>query len=100
MKDTQIKYQIYLGLNNKNKKEQLNTFNEVTNLTISLLDYATFQTAKRLYNKEVKNCIIITRISNDIEEELIKAFCNTLKFAFNQESVSYTKEDVQEVAFC
>lgn len=100
MKDTQIKYQIYLELNNKNKKKRLNTFDEVTNLTMSLLDYATFQTAKRLCNKEVKNCIIITRISNETKEELIKAFCNTLKFAFNQESVLYTKEDIQEVAFC
>lgn len=100
MKDTQVKYQIYLDLNNKNKKEQLNIFNEVTSLTMSLLDYATFQTAKRLYNKEFGNCIIITKIGNDIEEELIKAFCNTLKLAFNQESVLYIKEDVREVIFC
>lgn len=100
MKDTQIKYQIYLSLNDKDKKEQLSILDEVTNLTMSLLNYATFQTAKRLYNKELKNCIIITRISDESEQELIKAFCNTLKFAFNQESVSYTKEDIQEVAFC
>lgn len=100
MKDAQIKYQIYLELNNKNKKEQLSILNEATNLTMSLLNYATFQTAKRLCNKEVKNCIIITRISNESDNELIKAFCNTLKFVFNQESISYTKENIQEVTFC
>jgi len=100
MKNEQIKYTIYLGLNDKDKHEQLYTFDEVTNLTMSLLDYATFQMGKGLYKKELENCIIITRISNDTEEELIKAFCNTLKFAFNQESVLYTKEDIKEVIYC
>lgn len=100
MKDAQIKYQIYLGLNDKDKHKQIHTLDEVTNLTMSLLDYATFQIGKGLYKKELENCIIITRISNESEQELIKAFCNTLKFAFNQESVLYTKEDIQEVAFC
>lgn len=100
MKNEKNKYTIYLGLNDKDRRKQLHTFDEVTNLAMKLLDYATFQKGKRLYKKELENCIIITRISNDSEEEIIKAFCNTLKFAFNQESVLYTKESIEKVSFC
>lgn len=100
MKDMQIKYQIFLGLNDKDKKVQLHTFDEVVNLTMSLLDYATFQKGKGLYKKDFKNCIIITKIGNESDEEIIKAFCNTLKLVFNQELVLYTKEDIKKVVFC
>lgn len=93
------KFTLYLGLNDKDSKQQeiatVEAYKIVSNLISADFDGGTIFEAKGIYKHE--DGIIVTETTLRIEllfaeREQIKTLCATLKKLFNQESIAVQEE--------
>lgn len=98
-----MKYQLYLGLNDKDTKLQridtIEAYKMVENILLNndITGYTIYQ-ARRVFKHEngtitQENTLIIEMIF--VDEELVDELIQTLKTVFNQESIMKTKQDMQ-----
>ena len=96
-----IKFDLFIGLNDKDKKRQLRTLKEckevINNVLIdNNIDYYTLIDCNGCYMKEVEktiDCMII--VNDELEKtttEKIKKSINELKKQLNQDSIMLKKE--------
>ena len=98
-----MKYQLYLGLNDKDTKLQkidtIEAYKMVENILLNndITGYTIYQ-ARGVFKHEngtitQENTLIIEMIF--VDEELVDELIQTLKTIFNQESIMKTKQDMQ-----
>lgn len=98
-----MKYQLYLGLNDKDTKLQridtIEAYKMVENILLNndITGYTIYQ-ARGVFKHEngaitQENTLIIEMIF--VEEELVDELIQILKTVFNQESIMKTKQDMQ-----
>lgn len=90
-----VKFTIYLGLNDKDTKTQL----EAYQITSHFVEGATFIDATGLWRGDLENTLVIEVLLNNDEycHDLINKLCNRLKEAYNQECVMFTAQSLSMV---
>lgn len=95
------KFTLYLGLNDKDTKvQQISTveaYKIVSNLISRDFEGGTIFEAQGIYKHEDGTIVTETTLRIEIlfaEKPAILALCNTLKQAFNQESIAVQEENI------
>lgn len=95
------KYTLYMGLNDKDSKQQqvstLDAYKMVNNLVCRMFDGGTISEAQGIYKHEDGTVVVETTLRIELlfaEEESVKELVATLKSVFNQESIAVQKEVV------
>lgn len=93
------KFTLYLGLNDKDTKQQeiatVEAYKIVSNLISSDFDGGTIFEAKGIYKHENGEIVTETTLRIELlftEAVKVKALCDTLKKLFNQESIAVQEE--------
>lgn len=93
------KFTLYLGLNDKDSKQQeiatVEAYKIVSNLISSDFDGGTIFEAKGIYKHEDGQIVTETTLRIELlftEAIKVKALCDTLKKLFNQESIAVQEE--------
>lgn len=93
------KFTLYLGLNDKDTKQQeiatVEAYKIVSNLISSDFDGGTIFEAKGIYKHEDGQIVTETTLRIELlftEAIKVKALCETLKKLFNQESIAVQEE--------
>lgn len=93
------KFTLYLGLNDKDSKQQeiatVEAYKIVSNLISSDFDGGTIFEAKGIYKHENGEIVTETTLRIELlftEAVKVKALCETLKKLFNQESIAVQEE--------
>lgn len=93
------KFTLYLGLNDKDTKQQeiatVEAYKIVSNLISSDFDGGTIFEAKGIYKHEDGQIVTETTLRIELlftEAIKVKALCDTLKKLFNQESIAVQEE--------
>lgn len=93
------KFTLYLGLNDKDSKQQeiatVEAYKIVSNLISSDFDGGTIFEAKGIYKHEDGQIVTETTLRIELlftEAVKVKALCDTLKKLFNQESIAVQEE--------
>lgn len=93
------KFTLYLGLNDKDSKQQeiatVEAYKIVSNLISSDFDGGTIFEAKGIYKHEDGQIVTETTLRIELlftEAIKVKALCETLKKLFNQESIAVQEE--------
>lgn len=93
------KFTLYLGLNDKDTKQQeiatVEAYKIVSNLISSDFDGGTIFEAKGIYKHEDGQIVTETTLRIELlftEAVKVKALCDTLKKLFNQESIAVQEE--------
>jgi len=93
------KFTLYLGLNDKDSKQQeiatVEAYKIVSNLISSDFDGGTIFEAKGIYKHENGEIVTETTLRIELlftEAIKVKALCDTLKKLFNQESIAVQEE--------
>lgn len=93
------KFTLYLGLNDKDSKQQeiatVEAYKIVSNLISSDFDGGTIFEAKGIYKHEDGQIVTETTLRIELlftEAVKVKALCETLKKLFNQESIAVQEE--------
>ena len=95
------KFTLYLGLNDKDSKQQeistIEAYKVVSNLISKDFDGGTIFEAKGIYKHEDGTIITETTLRIELlfaEQIKVKELCNTLKAIFNQESIAVQEEAI------
>ena len=95
------KYTLYLGLNDKDSKQQeistIEAYKVVSNLISKDFDGGTIFEAKGIYKHDDGTIVTETTLRIELlfaEQEQVKTLCGTLKKIFNQESIAVQQEVV------
>lgn len=95
------KYTLYLGLNDKDSKQQeistIEAYKVVSNLISKDFDGGTIFEAKGIYKHDDGTIVTETTLRIELlfaEHEQIMKLCSTLKKIFNQESIAVQQEIV------
>ena len=95
------KYTLYLGLNDKDSKQQeistIEAYKVVSNLISKDFDGGTIFEAKGIYKHDDGTIVTETTLRIELlfaEQEQVRTFCGTLKKIFNQESIAVQQEVV------
>ena len=93
------KFTLYLGLNDKDSKQQevstLEAYKIVSNLISADFDGGTIFEAKGIYKHEDGTIVTETTLRIELlfaEQQQVRALCSTLKKMFNQESIAVQEE--------
>ncbi len=93
------KFTLYLGLNDKDSKQQevctIEAYKIVSNLISADFDGGTIFEAKGIYKHEDGTIVSETTLRIELlfaEQQQVRALCSTLKKMFNQESIAVQEE--------
>lgn len=95
------KYTLYMGLNDKDSKQQMistvEAYKIVSNLVSQMFDGGTIYEADGVYKHDDGTIVIEKTLKIELlfaEQKDVKDFCETLKRVFNQESIAVQREEI------